>query len=97
MPALYLRAVGTRQNSEGRRRTSLKGGNRGIRSGESGSATAYGDLNGGSASNLANKPLLGDDIAQKLGLKANVAELSLPQRPRIRVFPPLGQTYPYRL
>jgi hypothetical protein len=63
MPALYPMTVGTRRNSGGRRRTSLEGGNCGIRSGESGSATAYGDLNGGSASNLANKPLLGDDIA----------------------------------
>jgi SAM-dependent methyltransferase len=57
MPALYARAVGTRQNSGGRRRTSLEGGNRGMRSGESGSATVYGDLNGRSALNLASKPI----------------------------------------
>ena len=57
MPALYARAVGTGQNSGGRRRTSLEGGNRGMRSGESGSATVYGDLNGRSALNLASKPI----------------------------------------
>jgi hypothetical protein len=49
MPALYAMAVGSLQNLGGRRRTSLEGGNRGIRSGELGSTTVYGDLNGGSA------------------------------------------------
>ncbi len=48
-----------RQNLRGRRRTSLEGGNRGMRSGESESATVYGDLKVSSASNLANKPICG--------------------------------------
>jgi hypothetical protein len=57
MPALPLRADRLRQNSGGRRRTSLEGGNRGMRSGDSGWDTVYGDLIGGSALNLANKPI----------------------------------------
>lgn len=46
-----------RQNLRGRRRTSLEGGNRGMRSGESGSVTVYGDLKGGFVANLANEPI----------------------------------------
>ena len=57
MPDLKHRATRMQQSSEGRRRTSLEGGNRGLRSGESGSAAVYGDLNGGSGLNLAIKPI----------------------------------------
>jgi hypothetical protein len=42
---------------KGRRRTSLEGGNRGLRSDEVGLATVYGDLNGKFAPNLVNKPI----------------------------------------
>ena len=54
MPALYPKAVGTLQNSGGRRRTSLEGGNRGRRSGESETEAVYGELKGGSAFTLTN-------------------------------------------
>jgi len=55
MPALSHSPPRSQQNSEGRRRTSLEGGNRGMRSGESGLVTVYGDLNGGFVTNLANE------------------------------------------
>ena len=44
-----------RQSLRGGRLTSLEGGNRGMRSGESGLVTVYGDLNGGFVTNLANE------------------------------------------
>jgi hypothetical protein len=46
MPALTHSPAGKQQNSEGRRRTSLEGGNRGMYRGGSGQATCYGDLSG---------------------------------------------------
>lgn len=45
MPALHRMTVLLRQTVEGRRRTSPEGGNRGLRSGEFGRVTVYGDLN----------------------------------------------------
>jgi hypothetical protein len=47
MPALHRMSILLRQNSGGRRRTSLEGGNRGLRSRKYGSATLYGDLKSG--------------------------------------------------
>jgi len=41
MPALPLRSVRMRQNSEGRRRTSIEGGNRRMYRGGSGEATVW--------------------------------------------------------
>jgi len=57
MPALNRSPTGCRQNSEGVRRTSPEGGNRGINQGESGLATVYGDLDAGYAFHLANQPV----------------------------------------
>ena len=57
MPALTHRTARSRQNSEGRRRTSLEGGNRGIAVTSQDQTTVYGDLNGGSGLNLTNKPI----------------------------------------
>jgi hypothetical protein len=49
MPALYLRTVGTRQNSGGRRSDKPRERKPWDCSDESGLTTVYGDLNGGSA------------------------------------------------
>jgi hypothetical protein len=59
MPALHCVTVLLRQTVEGRRRTSLEGGNRGLRSDMFGWRAVYGDLNCGSAFLLANKSICG--------------------------------------
>ena len=59
MPAHHRVTVLLRQTVEGRRRTSLEGGNRGLRSDMFGWRAVYGDLNCGSAFPLANKSICG--------------------------------------
>ena len=98
MPALQRMTVQLRQNLGGRRRTSLEGGNRGIRSGESGSAKGYGDLSGCSAVCHDKQAVLPDhDIAQADRLKADVPGFSLLRKARNMDFTPPSQAFPYRL
>lgn len=52
MPTLHRMPELQRQTVEGRRRTSLEGGNRGLRSDMFGWRAVYGDLNYGSAFTL---------------------------------------------
>jgi hypothetical protein len=59
MPALHHMPVLQRQTVEGKRRTSLEGGNRGLRSDMFGWRAVYGDLNCGSVFPLANKSICG--------------------------------------
>ena len=59
MPAHHRVTVLLRQTVEGRRRTSLEGGTRGLRSDMFGWRAVYGDLNCGSAFPLANKSICG--------------------------------------
>ena len=55
MPALHPMIILQQQTLVGRRRTSPEGGNRGLRSGELGWVTVYGDLNSESAFTRVNR------------------------------------------
>jgi transposase-like protein len=65
MPALHRKIVLQRRKAEGRRRTSLEGGNRGPRSGELGLVTVYGDLKRGWVADAVKSPKRRTPVSSK--------------------------------
>ena len=83
MPALHCVTVLLRQTVEGRRRTSLEGGGRELRSDMFGWRAVYGDLNCGSTFPLANKSICGVIAGRSFRSSVGCGKQHIPHRSQL--------------